>query len=98
MLDCHFLAVASVALLQEKQKIKSTWWQRCMITRMSSGEKQSCHHKTLLPIDCFYFLSQKAAKKRRCGKVVNAAGGATLPLQDHHHQCCRLIVSKLFLT
>jgi len=43
MLDCHFFAVASVALPQEKQKIKSTWWQQCMITHMLSGEK------TILP-------------------------------------------------
>jgi len=93
-----FFAVVSVALLQEKQKIKSTWWQQHMITHMPLGEKQSCHHKTLLPIDCFYFLSQKATKKTmRMWQGSNAAGGAALPPQKHHHQCCRLIVSKLFL-
>jgi len=38
MPDCHFFVVASVALLQ-KQKIKSTWQQQHMVTRMLLGEK-----------------------------------------------------------
>ncbi len=55
LLDCHFFVVASVALPQ-KQKIKSTWQQWCMVTHVLPGEKWSCHHKTLLPVDHFYFL------------------------------------------
>ncbi len=95
-----FFAVVSVALPQEKQKIKSTWWQQYMITRMPSGEKRSCHHKTLLPVDCFYFLSQKAAKKtmrmRQGSQCCWRHGIATpeTPPQKNDNQAC--IIWKLW--